>query len=80
MKEKQVIQSIKNGKTLEDRTIIVKLESHIEGKQADLTRKYLEAANRSEDLLNELKDLERKNGFIYDLSPSNTKYWDAVSQ
>ena len=82
MKEKYIAQEIKLRKNagMEDFTpfgimehgrIIVKLEGYINGPQAKLTGMLMgKSVKDYPEEYAQLKKLEEKNGFVYDLSPS----------
>ncbi len=77
MKETLITKNIKAGGIypgiVENNRVIVKLESHIEGKMADILRQMLEVGKGSPEystLYAKLVKLEEKSGFTYDLSPS----------
>ncbi|MCR5238100.1 MAG: hypothetical protein K6E34_12965 [Lachnospiraceae bacterium] len=76
MNEKNIASMISNGWKgcgMENGKIIVKLEGYIEGRQASLMYKILSAKKDSEEyaeLVEQLRKLEEKSGFMYDLSPT----------
>ncbi|MBR1441256.1 MAG: hypothetical protein IJ589_08535 [Lachnospiraceae bacterium] len=79
VKERHIINNIKEGglgggwRDEDSGMIVVKLEGHIKGKQADANMMLLETQKNTPEykaLLEKLKELEKKNGFVYDLSPT----------